>query len=137
MIIRYHKETRFYKSLEEWDNNLDLTSIAHAESPFEKIIENSMTNQTEHLKQDAFAQSNDFRSRRKMNLLSWIHEVKTPLTAMHLMIERLDDDTMKAQLTYEWLRIHLLLDQQLHRKRIPFMKNDLYIEQTDLETINF
>ena len=28
----------------------------------------------------------------KDELLSWIHEVKTPLTAMHLMIDRLDDE---------------------------------------------
>ena len=40
---------------------------------------------------------------------------------------------LKSQLTYEWLRIHLLLDQQLHQKRIPFMKNDLYIEIVNLE----
>jgi OmpR family two-component system bacitracin resistance sensor histidine kinase BceS len=40
-------------------------------------------------------------------------------------------------LTYEWLRIHLLLDQQLHQRRMPFIENDLYIEKTDLETIIF
>ena len=45
----------------------------------------------------------------KDELLAWIHEVKTPLTAMHLMIERVDDETIKIKLTYEWLRIHLLL----------------------------
>ena len=44
---------------------------------------------------------------------------------------------MKSHLTYEWLRIHLLLDQQLHQRRIPFIENDLYIENTDLETIIF
>ena len=42
LIIRYNKETKFYKSLEEWENNLDLTSMPNAESPFEKIIENSI-----------------------------------------------------------------------------------------------
>ena len=51
LIIRYNKETKFYRSLEEWDNNLDLTSIADPESPFEKMIEKSITNQTELLKQ--------------------------------------------------------------------------------------
>lgn len=50
LMIRYHTETRFYKSLEERDNNLDLTSIASPESPFEKIIDTSMTNQIELLK---------------------------------------------------------------------------------------
>lgn len=136
LIIRYHKETRFYSSLEEWSTHLDLTSIAHAESPFEKMIEDCLINQTEQLKQDA-ALNRMTLEEEKDDLLSWIHEVKTPLTAMHLMLERINDETMKAQLTYEWLRIHLLLDQQLHRKRIPFMKNDLNIEQTDLKVLIF
>ena len=44
---------------------------------------------------------------------------------------------MKSHLKYEWLRIHLLLDQQLHQKRMSFMENDLYIEDTDLESVIF
>ncbi|MDT1800526.1 hypothetical protein QK887_26075, partial [Salmonella enterica subsp. enterica serovar Oslo] len=73
----------------------------------------------------------------KDELLSWIHEVKTPLTTMQLMIERMEDETLKAQLQYEWLRIYLLLDQQLHQKRIPFIQNDLLIEVSALEPIIF
>ncbi|PMY01249.1 histidine kinase, partial [Pseudomonas sp. MPR-R5A] len=37
--------------------------------------------------------------------------------------------------SYEWLRIHLLLDQQLHQNRIPSIENDLYIEQVNLEKL--
>ena len=135
-VIRYNKETRFYKSLEERDNNLDLTSIASPESPFEHMIEQSMMDQAELLKQAA---SHNLMTleQEKDDILAWIHEVKTPLTAMHLMIDRIDDETMKTHLTYEWLRIHLLLDQQLHQRRIPFIENDLYIEHTDLETLIF
>ena len=135
-VIRYSKETKFYRSLEERDNDLDLTNIAEPESPFEKIIENSLSNQTVLLKQTA---SHNLMAleQEKDDLLAWIHEVKTPLTAMHLMIDRIEDETMKTHLIYEWLRIHLLLDQQLHQRRIPFIENDLYIEQTDLETIIF
>jgi two-component system, OmpR family, bacitracin resistance sensor histidine kinase BceS len=136
LIIRYKKETRFYRSLEEWVNNLDLTSINESESPFEKIIENRITNQTEQLQQIA-SQNRIIIEHEKDELLSWIHEVKTPLTAMHLMIERLDDPILKSQLTYEWLRIHLLLDQQLHQKRISFIENDLYIETINLKSIVF
>jgi two-component system, OmpR family, bacitracin resistance sensor histidine kinase BceS len=136
LILRYPRETRFYKSLAERDDDLDVTSIATPESPFEKIIEESITSQAKWLKQAA---SNNLMTleQEKDELLSWIHEVKTPLTAMHLMIERIEDDVMKKHLTYEWLRIHLLLDQQLHQRRIPFIENDLYIEQIDLETLIF
>jgi OmpR family two-component system bacitracin resistance sensor histidine kinase BceS len=136
LIFRYQKETKFYKSLEDWENNLDITGLTNAESPFEKIIENSVNSQTEFLKQEA-EKNLQLLEQEKDELLSWIHEVKTPLTAMALMIDRLDDDKLKANLTYEWLRIHLLLDQQLHQRRIPFMENDLYIEMTDLKSLIF
>ncbi|GFZ95676.1 sensor protein BceS [Paenibacillus marchantiophytorum] len=136
LIIRYNKETRFYKHLEERDSQLDLSGISAADSPFEYIVENSMTNLTERLSHTA-SRHQIALEQEKDELLSWIHEVKTPLTAMRLMIDRMGDETMKAALTYEWLRIHLLLDQQLHQKRLPSMENDLYIEQINVEALTY
>ncbi|AIM16916.1 sensor histidine kinase [Neobacillus sedimentimangrovi] len=136
LFYRYQKETKFFKSLQEWDNDLDVTRLADAESPFEKIIETSVINQTELLKRESSYNLMTLEQ-EKDDLLAWIHEVKTPLTAMSLMIDRIEDEKLKASLTYEWLRIHLLLDQQLHQKRIPFMENDLYIEKTDLKAVIF
>ncbi|QQZ09368.1 sensor histidine kinase [Heyndrickxia vini] len=134
VIIRYQKETKFYRSLEEWENSLDVTRITNAESPFEHIIEDCITNQTEMLKKNSSLNLMSLE-KEKDELLSWIHEVKTPLTAMSLMIDRLEDEKMKAQLTHEWLRIHLLLDTQLHQKRIPFMENDLFMEKVNLQSL--
>ncbi len=136
VAYRYNKETKFLKSLEEWENNLDLTGITYAETPFEKIIKKSVIEQTDKLRQMA-AENRTTLEKEKDELLSWVHEVKTPLTTMHLIIERIDDPKLKGELSYEWLRIHLLLDQQLHQKRIPFMENDLYIEMVDLKTTIF
>lgn len=136
LVIRYPRETKFYKNLDERENDLDLTRIPTPESPFEKIVEESITSQVKLFKQTASDHLMTLEQ-EKDELLSWIHEVKTPLTAMHLMIERIENDELKKHLTYEWLRIHLLLDQQLHQRRIPFIENDLYIEQIDLETLIF
>ena len=136
LLLRYKRETPFYKSLTEREDNLDTTNIEEPRSPFEKIIERSIINQTDALNQSMRA-SQLALEQEKDDLLSWIHEVKTPLTAMHLMIDRLEDGALKSNMTYEWLRIYFLLDQQLHQKRIPFMENDLYIERTDLEAVIF
>jgi len=136
LLMRYQKETAFYKALEEREHNLDPKSIPRAERPFEAIVENSLSQQTQFLKQEAAINWTTLEQ-EKDQLLSWIHEVKTPLTAMQLIMDRLDDEKIKANLKYEWLRIHLLLDQQLHQKRIPFMENDLYIEKTQLKPIIF
>ncbi|CAM3749756.1 two-component sensor histidine kinase BceS [Aeromicrobium ponti] len=135
-ILRFQKETKFYKAIEEREENLDMTSMPEPGSPFEEIVESGIVNQTGRFKRE-LTQNRTLLEQEKDDLLSWIHEVKTPLTAMHLMIDRLEDHNLKTALTYEWLRIHLLLDQQLHQKRIPFMENDLYIEKTNLEDIIF
>ncbi|RSD28521.1 sensor histidine kinase [Mesobacillus subterraneus] len=135
LVIRYQKEMKFFQEMKEAEDLLDF-SKNEALSPFEKIVTESLTYHFEVLKK---AVSNNERTvdQEKDELLSWIHEVKTPLTALKLMIDRLEDQTLKKEMTYEWLRIHLLLDQQLHQKRIPFMENDLYIERTDLESVIF
>ena len=134
LMMRYNRETRFYRGLEAWERNLDLASMPRADSPYERIVENAVTTQTEWLKQQS-SHNQTSLEQEKDELLSWIHEVKTPLTAMRLMIDRLDNGQMRTQLTYEWLRIHLLLDQQLHHKRIPSMKNDLYIEELNIQSL--
>ncbi|XQY92398.1 sensor histidine kinase [Metabacillus sp. HB246100] len=136
LLVRYQKETAFYKELSAREENLDVTSIPAPDSPFEKLVEKTLLDQTEGLKQDALNHSIALEQ-EKDDLMSWIHEVKTPLTAMHLMIDRIEDGQLKTNLTYEWLRIHLLLDQQLHQKRIPSIENDLYMEKVDLEVVLF
>lgn len=133
-IIRYHKETKYYKNIEAWDDIYDISHIEHVDRPFEKIIQECMTKQAAQYKAD-LANYRTNLEQEKDELLSWIHEVKTPLTTMHLMIERLNDESLKSQLMTEWLRIDLLLDQQLHQKRIPFIENDLHIEKTELQSL--
>ncbi|MGG4093695.1 sensor histidine kinase [Paenibacillus lautus] len=136
LFVRYNRETKFYKSLQAWDDTYDLAAISEPEHPFESIAMDILSLQTERFKKESSMRLMEIQG-EKDELLSWIHEVKTPLTTMQLMIERMEDETLKAQLQYEWLRIHLLLDQQLHQKRIPFIRNDLVIEVSTLEPIIF
>ncbi|MCA1012232.1 sensor histidine kinase [Halobacillus halophilus] len=136
LFIRYQKETRFYKEMNDRTANLDVTTIPDGESPFEKIIETSMVGQMERLKKES-SHNHSLLEQEKDDMLAWIHEVKTPLTSMHLIFDRISDQKTRSQLTYEWLRIHLLLDQQLHKKRIPFIENDLYMEEIQLEPLIF
>src|SRR5699024_12069467 len=45
-IVRYQKETAFYKSLQTWDSDYDVTALNKASSPFEKIVEERLDMQT-------------------------------------------------------------------------------------------
>lgn len=133
-MVRYSIESRFYRSLENWDQTVGIDEISEANSPFERIVHDTILLQNERYQTESSQHLIEV-GQEKDELLSWIHEVKTPLTAMHLMIERMESGTLKSQIMYEWLRIHLLLDQQLHQKRIPFISNDLYMELALLEPI--
>lgn len=132
--IRYARETGFYRELDEWASDLDTDLLPSASSPFEGIVEEAIQRQSDSLR-DEVHENTTLLEYEKDDLLAWIHEVKTPLTAMKLIIDRTEDEQTKAQLMYEWLRVHLLLDVQLHQKRIPFMHNDLFMEQVELKPL--
>lgn len=132
LFYRYARETRFYRNLKSRD---DVYHAAQdAGSPFELIVQEAVFDQTERYRREA-EENRLLLEAEKDDLLGWVHEVKTPLTALQLMIERLPDEGLQSRMTYEWLRVHHLLDQQLHRKRIPFMRNDLFIETVRLEPV--
>lgn len=136
LVMRYVRETGFYKDVEKLNSSFDSTEIPVANSPFEVITAERIAEQNQTFKN----QLNELQTsveQEKDDILNWIHEVKTPLTTMQLMIERTEDPALRSQLMYEWLRIHLLLDQQLHQKRIPFIQNDLYIEKVSIEKLLF
>lgn len=71
------------------------------------------------------------------DLLAWVHEVKTPLTAMKLSIEQVADRKMRTKLEQEWLRLFLLLDQQLHQTRLDSIQKDNCMEQVSLSDVVF
>lgn len=134
IFMRFSIETRYYRELKNHQDALDLTATPDANSPFEKLASDRLNDQMEtyrtHLDKLQIEMEQE-----KDDMLNWIHEVKTPLTTMQLMIDRVPDQHLRSQIMYEWLRIHLLLDQQLHQKRIPFIQNDLYIEKTNLQEV--
>ncbi|THE12967.1 HAMP domain-containing histidine kinase [Bacillus timonensis] len=134
LVIRYNREFSFYQNLDDWDPIVGIDSLQEGKTPFEKMVESTLKQQ-HHFYLSEISRHATSVEQEKDELLSWIHEVKTPLTTMKLMIERVEDNKLKEQLMSEWLRVHLLLDQQLHQRRIPFMENDLFIEKVDLEKL--
>lgn len=68
-------------------------------------------------------------------IASWVHEVKTPLTAMKLLIEEHRSDPLIRKVELEWLRLHLLIDQQLSISRLPSLEADYILEKADLQQL--
>ncbi|WP_128893784.1 sensor histidine kinase [Longirhabdus pacifica] len=133
IVFRYYSETSFYKQLRDGEYANPLDGL-HPQRPFEHIIVEKLEAQHEQSKAQ-ISKQREVMEQEQDELLSWVHEVKTPLTSLHLLIDRIEDKQLKHQFTYEWFRVHFLLDQQLHQKRISFIENDLYIETVQLRDI--
>ena len=66
---------------------------------------------------------------------AWVHEVKAPLTAMKLTMDGHRSDPVIRKIEAEWLRVHLLIDQQLYISRLPTLEADYVLEKTDVHRL--
>ena len=68
-------------------------------------------------------------------LLAWVHEMKAPLTAMQLLHDKISEPQLQERMQHEWLRLHLLLDQQLHATRLVNIEQDNRMERVKLREV--
>ncbi|MFL0506620.1 sensor histidine kinase [Ureibacillus sp. 179-F W5.1 NHS] len=136
LIWRYIKETREIKNfLGNLSNASDLLSLEDVHlSPFQKRSMKQILEVYEE--KDSFINKSKIQLQEHVDdLLAWVHEVKTPLTAMKLMIEQTNDEKLRKRLESEWVRIHLLLDQQLHHTRLATIEKDNRLEKVILRDV--
>lgn len=72
---------------------------------------------------------------RQDELVAWVHEMKSPLTAIQLIVDKMEAPELKEQMETEWLRLYLLLDQQLHATRLLTIEQDNRIEKVVLKEV--
>lgn len=66
---------------------------------------------------------------------AWVHEVKTPLTAMKMTMDAQRENPAIRKIEKEWLRVHLLIDQQLYISRLPTLEADYVLEKANLHRL--
>jgi len=134
IVWRYRKEMRFIKELTvledvaslDWHEALPETNFKRDEIVIELI------------RQSAIYSSNKISELRYANAIesdyttAWVHEVKAPLTAMKLTLDGHSHEPVFRKIQAEWLRIHLLIDQQLYISRMPTLEADYVLEKTDV-----
>lgn len=136
LIWRYFKETQ---GLVHFLGNLSnarefLFSESNSLSPFQRKYFEEFLNVIEE-KEVLLNQSRVKHQEDAEALLAWVHEMKTPLTATKLMIEQVKDQKLRYRLENEWMRTHLLLDQQLHQTRLASIEKDNRLEKIVLKSV--
>ncbi|CAD7360532.1 MULTISPECIES: sensor histidine kinase [Staphylococcus] len=134
LIRTYLKETRFYQRLESY---AEVESLQHrylAESPFEKMTLDYLQVKIQQLQQ-SMGEQQEWINLSEQSMTEFIHDIKTPVTALKLLIEKEEDSERRNQLMFEWSRIDYMLDQQLFLARLNHQSNDMYFESVKLRAI--
>ncbi|MDQ0207300.1 sensor histidine kinase [Alkalicoccobacillus murimartini] len=131
-IWRYKKETSYYKSLltlsddlgDDWFERMPPPRYQFPDRIVYKLLENIYEQDQKKRHEDQSTQQMDHN-----DLVSWVHEMKTPLTAMKITIDAHRSNELAQRLQTNWLKIHLLLDRQLYISRLANSDSDLLPEE--------
>lgn len=125
------KETRFYMHLETFEEIEAFQQNQLAETPFEKVTLTYLKTKMTQLHQSIGEQQHRI-DLNEQSMTEFIHDIKTPVTALKLLIEKEENHMRKQQLMYEWARIDYMLDQHLFLTRLNHQAHDMYFEKVTL-----
>lgn len=137
-VWRYKKETSYYKSLLSLFDDLDddwFESIPSPDSHFPDRILYSLLQTIDEQNQNKRHEDHSSQQMAHNDLASWVHEMKTPLTAMKITIDAYRSNELAQKLHTNWVKVHLLLDRQLYISRLATLDSDLLPEKLEVNAL--
>jgi two-component system sensor histidine kinase GraS len=134
LIFSFIKETQFIRHI---INNEEIEEIKHknlADTPFQREVVTFLYNNIANQKAILNQQRQQIKT-YEQSLTSFVHDIKTPVTSMKLLIDKEQDSERKKSLMYEWSRINAMLDMQLYLTRMQSQNKDLYFEHVTLRNL--
>lgn len=132
LIITYFKEVKLYK---HFDKDKEIEEIKHkdlAETPFQRETVDYLYRQILAYK-DKFVDQQLQLNMHEQTITEFVHDIKTPVTAMKLLIDQEENHERKQALLYEWSRINSMLDTQLYITRLESQRKDMYFDYVSLK----
>jgi len=137
-VWRYKKETSYYKSLLTLFNDLDddwFESIPSHHNRFPDRIAYTLLQIIHEFEQNKRREDHSSQQMDHNDLASWVHEMKTPLTAMKIIMDAHPSNELAQRLNTPWLRMHLLTDRQLYISRLANLDSDLLPEKQNVQDL--
>ncbi|WP_102272668.1 sensor histidine kinase [Cytobacillus massiliigabonensis] len=135
LIYRYIRNKGFYQQLEKPLASIeDLANESQgAGSPLTEGLQQLLKNQYSQYKKDL--QKYKYRLEDHIQFINqWVHQMKTPISVIHLMIQEEDDQRFNA-IGDEVDRLKKGLELVLYSARLETFERDFYVETLRLESI--
>ncbi|OMG44246.1 ATP-binding protein, partial [Paenibacillus macerans] len=132
LLFTFVKEVRLSKHFYE---DKEIEEIKHkdlAETPFQQQVIDYLYRHIAAQKEKVVEQQLQIKN-HEQTITEFVHDIKTPVTAMKLLIDQENDDQRKRALLFEWSRINEMLDKQLYLTRLETHHRDMYFDYISLK----
>lgn len=65
----------------------------------------------------------------------WVHEIKLPISALNMILERIEDDDIEISIKNELEKINFLVNSVMYGSRATAAKEDIFIREENLESV--
>ncbi|MGM0896529.1 MAG: sensor histidine kinase [Bacillota bacterium] len=134
---RYRRETAYSWKLARLEG--EAAADWHELLPEAKFKRDEQMNEV--LQAAAASMAAQLNELRQQNLIqgdytaAWVHEAKAPLTAIRLLIDSNRSAPGMQRIEAEWLRLFLLIDQQLYISRLSSLEADYAVDNVVLKDV--
>jgi hypothetical protein len=130
-IITYIKFINLYKQLKQIENEIDILSTIHIDNHVinkqYSIIINKLNNEYNKMK---LYENNKYNHMIEYYTM-WVHQIKTPISALKLLIQ----DSHNQDMLLELIKIEQYVDMVLQYLRISHINNDFSFQYISLDHI--
>lgn len=133
LIYRYLTHRNFYKRLEEPHTSMDEFIEAGSGTPLATSLHLLLKSQFRQYQNDLHHYHHKLKDHIQF-INQWVHQMKTPLSVIHLMIQDEDESRFTA-IGDELDRLKKGLDMVLYTARLDEFEHDFYVEILPLEKV--
>ncbi|MBM7586131.1 signal transduction histidine kinase [Bacillus pakistanensis] len=130
LFYRYVTNKSFYKRLSTPLASLQDLKIEQQSAPLPESLERFQKQQIQHYKQELFTYKHK-QDHQIQFINQWVHQMKTPISVIHLMIEDLED-ILRESIDEELDRLRKGLELVLYSSRLETFERDFHVETIHL-----
>lgn len=134
LLYRYFRKKRMYTLLEKKSNALQDTLREESGDPLSTALF-SFNNRNYNLYLAKISDYRDSKEEWKIHTMQWVHQMKTPISVMRLLLQNPEKEIDNFSLSYELDRLQNQLDLILNLARIERFEKDFRIEKVSLDKI--
>lgn len=133
LFFRYITNRSFYQRMEKQLTSMEDFTSNVQQSPLAEGLQQLLKSQFRHYKTDIHNYKYKLEGHIQF-INQWVHQMKTPLSVIHLIVQD-EDDPRSSAIRDELDRLKKGLDMVLYTARLDTFERDFYVETLNLQTV--